>query len=128
MQKCSECGEIRRTYRNDRPQHCPPLQLELSRATRLRKKLRSLIDSSGLPIVVFGEWVFGRDPRTLQRWLAGEKIPHSAAIWIERLELVQLQGGRLYLALQWHERRPRWRYFQQQKRRLIYRAPERLKS
>jgi len=120
MEKCSECGELRRTYRNDRATDCPPLSLELSRSTRLRKRLRSLIDSSGLPIVVFGEWVLGRDPRTVQRWLAGEKIPHSAAVWIERLELVELRGGSLMIELRWHEARPRWRFFQAQKKRTLF--------
>jgi hypothetical protein len=120
MKKCSECGELRRTFRNPVPVVCPPILLELSRSTRLRKRLRSLIDSSGLPIVVFGEWVLGRDPRTLQRWLGGEKIPHSAAVWIERLELVELRGGSLVIELRWHEARPRWRFFQAQKKRTLF--------
>lgn len=122
MQKCSECGELRRHFRNAHAHPCPPVQLELSRATRLRKRLRSLIDSSGLPIVVFGEWVLGRDPRTLQRWLAGEKIPQSAAVWVERLELVELRGGSLVIELRWHEARPRWRFFQAQKKRTLFRS------
>lgn len=122
MQKCSECGELRRQFRNAHVHPCPPAQLELSRATQLRKRLRSLIDSSGLPIVVFGEWVLGRDPRTLQRWLAGEKIPQSAAVWVERLELVELRGGSLVIELRWHEARPRWRFFQAQKKRTLFRS------
>lgn len=123
MQKCSECGELRRQIsRNAHVITCPPQQLELSRATQLRKRLRSLIDSSGLPIVVFGEWVLGRDPRTLQRWLAGEKIPQSAAVWVERLELVELRGGSLVIELRWHEARPRWRFFQAQKKRTLFRS------
>lgn len=128
IQNCSECGELRRTYRNRVPLVCPPVVLTVSRSTRLRLRLRSLIDSSGLPIVVFGEWVLGRTPRTLQRWLAGEKIPHSASVWLERLELVELRGGTLVIELRWQEKRPRWRYFQQQKRRLLFRSAERLKS
>jgi hypothetical protein len=120
VQKCSECGESRREYRADRQVSCSPVQLELSRRAQLRRRLRGLIDASGLPIVVFGEWVLGRDPRTVQRWLAGEKIPHSAAIWIDRLELVELRGGSLVLELRWHEARPRWRFFQAQKRRTLF--------
>lgn len=122
MQKCQECGELRRHYRNCVPPICPPVQLSLSRSTRIRQRLRVLIDSSGLPIVVFCEWVLGRDPRTLQRWLAGEKIPHSASVWLERLELVELRGGTLVIELRWNEARPRWRFFQQQKRRLLFRS------
>lgn len=120
MLKCSECGEPRRKYRNESPANCPPVLLELSRSTRLRKKLHSLIDSSGLPIVVFCEWVLGRDPRTLQRWLAGEKIPQSAAVWVDRLELVELRGGTLVIELRWSEARPRWRFFQAQKKRTLF--------
>lgn len=120
MQKCQECGELRRRAR---VRVCRPVVLELSRSARLRRKLRQLIDSSGIPISVFAEWVFGRDSRTLQRWLAGSKIPESVSIWIERLELVELNGGRLILALKWGERRPRWKYFQQQRKRILFQRP-----
>ena len=128
MEKCLECGELRRHYRNCVPKLCPPVLLTLSRSTRLRRRLRSLIDSSGLPIVVFGEWVLGRDPRTIQRWLGGEKIPHCASVWLERLQLVELRGGVLVIELRWQERRPRWRFFQQQKRRLLFSSAARNKS
>lgn len=125
MQFCASCGSEKRKYRNDSPSRtCGVVELALSRGTRLRKRLRSQIDYAGLPVVVFGEWVLGRDPRTLQRWLAGEKIPHSAAIWIDRLQSVELRGGTLILELRWTERRPRWRFFQAQKKRTLYRSAE----
>lgn len=120
MQFCANCGSEKRNYRNQSLHICPPIQLELSRSTRLRKKLRAQICYSGLPVVVFAEWVFGRDGRTLQRWLTGEKIPHCAAIWIDRLQSVELQGGTLVVQLRWQEARPRWRFFQAQKKRTLY--------
>lgn len=124
MQFCENCGSEKRKYRNKSLPVCAPLQLSLSRNSQLRKRLRAQIGYAGLPIVVFAGWVLGRDPRTLQRWLAGEKIPQSAAIWIERLERVELRGGTLFLELRWQEVRPRWRFFQAQKKRTLYQSAQ----
>ena len=122
MQLCASCGNEQKTFRNSPASVCPPIKLQLSRATQLRRKLRALICCARLPVVVFGEWVLGRDPRTVQRWLAGDKIPHSAALWIDRLQSVELRGGTLTIQLRWSERRPRWRLFQAQKKRTLYRS------
>lgn len=109
--KCSACGELRRKYRNDAPPlDCGPVQLGISRMARIRRKLRHLIDISGLPVVVFSQWVLGRDPRTAQRYLTGGNIPDSAAAWIDRLERIDHQGDRLVLELVWLPRNPRWRW------------------
>lgn len=109
--KCSACGELRRKYRNDVARlGCGPVQLGISRLVRIRKKLRHLIEISELPVVVFSQWVLGRDPRTAQRYLAGGNIPDSAAAWIDRLEHVRLEGRVLVLELHWLPRNPRWKW------------------
>jgi hypothetical protein len=43
-----------------------------------------LIASSGLSIAECARTIFGRDERTLRRWLAGEKIPEAVADWMSR--------------------------------------------
>ncbi len=48
-------------------------------------QLRAHIDASGLSIREWATTVAGRDPRTVERWLAGEGIPASAADWLSRL-------------------------------------------
>lgn len=109
--KCSACGELRRKYRNDaRPLDCGPVQLGISRMARIRRKLRHLIEISELPVVVFSQWVLGRDPRTAQRYLTGGTIPDSAAAWIDRLERIDHRGDRIILELSWLPRNPRWKW------------------
>ena len=120
--KCSACGTLARRYRNDtaRPD-CGPVQLGISRLARIRKRLRQLIEISDLPVVVFSQWVLGRDPRTAQRYLTGGNIPDSAAAWIDRLERVELQGDRLILELAWLPRNPRWQW-RAKRGRIAYRS------
>jgi hypothetical protein len=122
---CTTCGGSGRCapWRNadGRSRDCGAQSLEISRAVKVRRKLEELLWSSRIPLTVFAEWVFGRDPRTLQRWRAGAKIPESAAVWIERLRKVELVGGGILLIeLQWEERRARWRWFTQKNRRILY--------
>ena len=107
--RCSACGEFARRYRNEiKRADCGPVVIEISRIVRVRRKLRELIESSGLPIVVFSQWVLGRDARTAQRYLAGGKIPQAAACWIDRLERVHHHGDTIILELTWYRRNPRW--------------------
>ena len=47
--------------------------------------LRAHIDASGLSDREWARWVSGRDPRTIQRWLAGEVIPADATEWLARI-------------------------------------------
>ena len=47
--------------------------------------LRALIDASDLSDREWARLVSGRDPRTIQRWLAGEVIPHDATEWLARI-------------------------------------------
>ena len=51
----------------------------------LRAVLRGIIDASDLSDREWARLVSGRDPRTIQRWLAGEVIPHDATEWLARI-------------------------------------------
>lgn len=49
------------------------------------EQLRALITRSGLSVSRWARMVVGRDPRTVQRWLAGETMPASVTQWLDRL-------------------------------------------
>lgn len=62
-------------------------------------RLRDLIEASGLSASRFARDVVGRDVRTVQRWLAGDPIPDSAADWLERLDAVRVHAKSVTLRL-----------------------------
>jgi len=44
--------------------------------------LRAVITASGLSTTRWAATIAGRDPRTVQRWLAGRVIPGAALRWL----------------------------------------------
>ena len=52
-----------------------------------RFTLSRLITASGLSIAECARTIFGRDERTLRRWLAGETIPESVTQWMARVSV-----------------------------------------
>lgn len=52
-----------------------------------RTHLSRIIRESGLSIVECAAMVFGRDARTVRRWLAGETIPEAVAEWMARVRV-----------------------------------------
>lgn len=94
--------------RNDAPPRPPldPHQLELLDPVRelpARRSqiptLRRWLNQTGLSIRDFAHYVLGRDDRTLQRYLAGGRIPESQWVWLDRLEWVEVRGPLVLVAI-----------------------------
>lgn len=47
------------------------------------------IGYSGRTESQFGRLLMGREPRTIQRWLAGEPVPTAAIAWVRRYLMAQ---------------------------------------
>lgn len=52
-----------------------------------KRRVSAIVESSGLSIAECARTVFGRDERTVRRWLAGETIPDAVAQWIARVKV-----------------------------------------
>ena len=49
--------------------------------------LSRIVRASGLSIAECARTIFGRDERTVRRWLAGETIPEAVAQWMARVSV-----------------------------------------
>jgi hypothetical protein len=57
--------------------------------------LSRLIESSGLSILQWARTVAGVDHRTVRRWLAGDPIPESRAMWLASIASIRRVGTRI---------------------------------
>ncbi len=78
---------------------CGQVQLKLSSSADLRRRILSAIRLSGLSTGDFAVSVLGVDTRTVQRYLAGEKVPDSRRTWLDRLESVEADEGGVRITL-----------------------------
>ena len=90
------------------PRHVADLdQLELawelvappatSHQERARANLREIFTRTGWSQHAFAGAVLGCHERTLQRYLAGGRIPEDRAVWLNRLEAATLHGDRVLI-------------------------------
>lgn len=70
-----------------------------------RAQLSHLLDASGLSIVEASRTIFGRDERTVRRWLTGAiEIPDSVAAWLARVS-VETEPETVTITVARHPRR-----------------------
>ena len=103
-----------------RPRRPDPDQLDLldvlkppgqSFAERARANLRAVLRRSHLPQRAFATYVLGCADYSLTRYLRGERIPHHRAVFLSRLERVELEGDVITITVRAGGVRllPRWR-------------------
>lgn len=90
-----------------------------------RTWLLVLVKRSKLPRVVFAQRVLGRDPRTMQRWLApGGRIPACMRLYLSALRSVQVRGEVVTVRMAWPRANPLWSYYRLKSNRARYAAGE----
>lgn len=82
---------------------CGYVQLALSTAAEMRRRLRRFIKESELTIAEFAELV-GIDETTIHDHLGGGKIPRSREIWYKRLMSIAVRRETITITLRRHAR------------------------